>query len=254
MDIREATMKEILDIKSIKHNDYIYAWNNAINFNDGDLDNFGETDLAFILKCLKKVYFKPSSMIFAANWAKSILLDKNFIPFVREHEEKILKPASDLTGEIKRQEHISLIFASACNIGTQVTMFALNQLKDENIIKNDYYVHDDMYSLFQCNILDFLSEINKGTPAQQLQCLLSIDKLMDEYPEQRIGLSKLCELNEPSNFIDIVLKSINEIPEDEKNHLEDILHNLNCYVNAKELKNELKSNNDSISNIKKVKL
>lgn len=253
MSMHNQIMDEINNKREIEHNDYMYVWNNYVNYNNGDIENFGETDLEPVLKCLNKANFIPSSLIFASSWEKSILLDKDFINFVRKYEEKILFRASNLTGDIKRKEHISLIFMSACNIGTQVSMFALNE--DENKYKTDeLYTSLDIYRLFQGQIVEFLSDINKGTANQQLQCLLSIDNLLDEYPEQRIGLSKLCGLKESSKFIDIVMKSLSETPDDELEHIEGLIYNFKRYVNAKELEKELAHKNEPNSIIKKIKV
>jgi hypothetical protein len=254
MSIYEKKLKEIYNKKQIDQSDYMYLWNNCINYNNGDIENFGETDLATILKCLDKANFKANSMVFAVSWEKSILLDKNFIPFVKKYEEKILKPISDLTGEIKRQEHISLIFVNACNITTQVLMYTLTQLKNEKFTNDEFYTKADIYRLFQGNILEFLYDIDKGTPAQQLECLYSIDRLMNEYPESRIALSRLCDLDESSTFIEMAIKAIKEVPMHEKQHFNSIIHNLLCYEYAKELESELINKNESNSNIKRIKV
>jgi hypothetical protein len=250
MSIVAYNMKEIHNKEHIDQSDYMYVWNNFINYNSGDIENFGETDLATVLKCLDKANFKATSMIFAASWERSILLDEDFIDFVRKYEEKILKPISnptDLTVEIKRMEHISLIFATACNIGTQISMYALSQPKDKDFTNDELYTYSDIYKLFQYSMVEFLADINKGTAAQQLQCLQSIDKLMDEYPEQRVALSKLCGFKEPSTFINMVVKAVGEVKEQELEHIKDILHNLNAYVYARDLEKEL-AHNEPISN------
>lgn len=239
MSQHDYHMNEINNQKHTDQADYMYVWNNFVNYHDSDSENFGQTDLATVLKCLKKANFRPSSMVFASSWGKSILLDKDFISFVREYDQKILKPASNLTGDIKRKEHISLVFASACNIGTQVTMFALDEYK-----MDDLYTHSDICRVFQGNMIDFLADINRGTSAQQLECLNSIDKLMDEYPEQRVALSELCGFKEPTTFIHMVAKLLKDAPEDEIDHIEDIIHSINKYMDASDLEKELAHKNE----------
>lgn len=255
MGIHQYKMNEIDNKKYTDQNDYMYVWNgfvNFVNYNNGDINDFGKTDLSKVLKCVDKANFKPTSLVFAASWERSVLLDKDFIHFVKRYEEKILKPASDLTGGIKRMEHISLIFSSACNIGTQISMYVLSQPKDKAFTNDEFNTYSDIYKLFQYSIVDFLADINKGTAAQQLQCLQSIDKLMDEYPEQRLGLSKLCGFKEPSRFINMVVKSLSETQENDVEHIKDILHNLNAYVYARDLEKELAHNEPSSNKRLKV--
>ena len=247
MSIHDYHMNEIDNQEHTDQADYMYVWNNFVNYHDSDTENFGKTDLATVLKCLDKANFKPTSVVFAASWAKSILLDKDFITFVKKYEEKILKPASDLTGGIKRMENIALVFASACNIGTQISMYVLSQSKNKEFTNDEFYTYSDTYKLFQYSVVEFLADINKGTAVQQLECLNSIDKLLDEYPEQRLGLSKLCGFKEPSTFINMVVKAINETPEHEVEHIKDILYNLNTYVYARDLEKEL-AHNEPVSN------
>jgi len=244
MSIADEYNKKKLEILSREHTsptDYTYLWNICVNYNDGDMISFGEPDLVSIMLCLDKLKGKPSSLLFAQSWSESIFLNKDFIPFVKKFEEKILLPASDLTGDIKRKEHITIIFMNAASISTNIMMYALTKAEDKDF-KDEFYDDKNIYRSFQYNIIEFLQGINKGNSKQKFQCLVAIDKLMDEYFEVKEAISRLVGLNEPSSFMDIVVKTLKDCPSEQTHHIEDVVKVVYTYAISNELKQELIDN------------
>jgi hypothetical protein len=249
---QKQIFKKISQKHSITESEYISAWNYCVETNSGDSEKFGETRLDLMLKIADKVKFKPTSQIFAKKWDASVLLDKYLVEFIKKYEEKILIPISDLTGEIKKQEQQTLIFSCVCNMSSIGLMVALQCYKKADLSLEEY--KEDCATITG-NILDFLVEINRGSPEQRIECLIAVDNILVEYPEVHQALSKLYGSNEntPISFIDMVSYILKNEPAEQTKYVTEVKKIIDIYNNRNELELTLPEKNQE-SKSKRIKL
>lgn len=238
-------VKELLNEKHITEEDYLLVWRTCVTQKANHIQEFGETDLATVIVALDKVNFRTSSRVYGNRWQKDVLLDKDFIDFVKKYEEKILQPGSELPDEMKRQEHQTLIFTCVCELSAGTMMSLLSDYKKENADFSEY-------GLLKYNLLDFLGDINKGTASQKLECLVSVDKLLDVYPETREALSKFCEAKEPISFLDMISHVLMTTDDNYSSNIVEFKKLIEIYNNQKELETSLKQKEEAKP--KKLKL
>lgn len=238
----ENNVKKFLNKNKISEQEYIAVFKYISGADIGNDERFEDTNLSLAIKALDKVDFKPSAQVFAMRWEKNILLDKNLVEFVKKYEEKILQPSSDITGDLKRHESISLILSSLCGLSPARMMSVLPccelDMREAGLVKEQ--------------MLDFLIQINKGTQAQKLECLVSVDRVLKEYPEAHWGLSILVGFSEPVSFVDMVSHLISNEPTNNMDYIIEFKNMIKVYDLQKNL--SLSLNNKVKKDLKKTKL
>lgn len=253
---QEKKLRKAFAKRRAMEDDYFVVWSNCVEHKTGFTEVFGETDLSKVIQVLDKLQYvapnRPSSRTFTTSWPKDILLDKDFLNFAKKFDEKILDPVSDLIGEIKSRERQSLLFSNACclNRGLYEVLDLYSRSKTEEVDWNETKNRYSEYYAIHHGILEFLSEINKGTPPQKLECIAVIDRLLDEHQEVRQALSKYFGSDEPMPFIDMIDKTLKDNMELE--HLSEFHKIIDMFNTKKDLESSLGQKN--VEKPKKLKL